>query len=57
MPTLRGGICNVKVDLLMMSHPVLPVCLVYLLAYLVLILLFHLSCDIVELCYMDSCAR
>ena len=36
--------CNVKVDLLMMSHPVLPVCLVYLPAYLVLILLFHLSC-------------
>ena len=56
MPTLRGGICNVKVILLVMSYPVLPVCLVYLSAYVVLILLFHLSCSVV-LCYMDSCAR
>ena len=43
----QRGICNVKVNLLMMSHPVLPVCLVYLPAYLVLILLFHLSCSVV----------
>ena len=44
--------CNVKVILLMMSHPVLPVCLVCLPAYLVLILLSHLSCSVVP----DNCA-